>query len=79
MCLHQIVCRINHPTPEILMTLQVSRDRMVSCSSDGNVRVWDFITPAPKTAKDGKDPVELIEPTVVHQAKLNRQKVSPTQ
>ena len=52
---------------------------MVSCSSDGNVRVWDFITPAPKTTKDGKDPVELIEPTVVHQAKLKQQKVSPTQ
>jgi len=55
---------------EIAVTLQVSRDRMVSCSSDGNVRVWDFIVPAPKTGKGKKDPAELIQPTVIHQAHL---------
>ncbi|KAI0224248.1 hypothetical protein LSAT2_024736 [Lamellibrachia satsuma] len=36
----------------VINDFKVTKERMVSCSSDGNVRVWDFIDPTPKAAKD---------------------------
>ncbi|XP_033640972.1 uncharacterized protein LOC117301177 [Asterias rubens] len=66
--LHSMTCvRALHGHKGSVRDVRVSGDRIVSCSDDGNVRIWDMLTPPLRLGDKGED--DTIETKTIDQRK----------